>query len=407
MMTTGMTPWLSIVGLGEDGLDGVCPAGRPLIEQAETLVGGDRHLVMVPANHPAERLSWASPLSETVAAIVARRGRRVCVLATGDPLWYGIGVTLAEAVPAAERCIVPAPSAFSLACARLGWPLAETETLTLHGRPLDLLRAHLAPAARLLILANDGETPARVAALLGEAGYGESPVSVFEHMGGGAERRVDGTAKGWRGEPIAALNTIAVECRAGAGAVALSRAPGLPDDAFENDGQLTKREVRGATLAALAPLPGQRLWDVGAGCGSVAIEWLRTARGTNAIAIERQPARAAMIARNATALGTPELEIVTGGAPAALAGLAAPDAVFIGGGISTEGLMETCWEALSPGGRLVANVVTVEGEAGIIAWHERIGGELTRIAISRTRPLGGMSGWHSLAPVTQWAVVKP
>ena len=294
MMTTGMTPWLSIVGLGEDGLDGVCPAGRPLIEQAETLVGGDRHLVMVPANHPAERLSWASPLSETVAAIVARRGRRVCVLATGDPLWYGIGVTLAEAVPAAERCIVPAPSAFSLACARLGWPLAETETLTLHGRPLDLLRAHLAPAARLLILANDGETPARVAALLGEAGYGESPVSVFEHMGGGAERRVDGTAKGWRGEPIAALNTIAVECRAGAGAVALSRAPGLPDDAFENDGQLTKREVRGATLAALAPLPGQRLWDVGAGCGSVAIEWLRTARGTNAIAIERQPARAAI-----------------------------------------------------------------------------------------------------------------
>ena len=293
-----------------------------------------------------------------------------------------------------------------LACARLGWPLAETEALTLHGRPLDLLRAHLAPGARLLLLANDGDTPARVAGLLAGAGYGESQITVFEHMGGAKEGRLDGTAGDWRETGCAALNTIAVECRAGPDAQVLPRTPGLPDGAFENDGQLTKREVRAATLAALAPLPGQRLWDVGAGSGSVAIEWLRAARGARAVAIERNPERAAMIARNALALGTPELEIVGGAAPEALAGLDAPGAVFIGGGAASQGLIEACWTALSPGGRLVANVVTLEGEASIAAWHERIGGELIRIAISRTKPLGDMSGWHSLAPVTQWAVTK-
>ena len=401
-----MTPWLSIVGIGEDGLDGVAPAGRPLIEQAEVLVGGARHLAMVPNDHPAERLGWESPLENTVATILGRRGSRVCVLATGDPMWYGIGVILARAVPAGERVIVPAPSAFSLACARLGWPLAETETLTLHGRPLDLMHAHLAPGARLLLLANDGDTPARVAGLLAEAGYGASPMTVLEHMAGPDERRIDGSAGDWSETGVADFNTIAVECRAGADAQVLARTPGLPDGAFENDGQLTKREVRAATLAALMPLPGQRLWDVGAGCGSVAIEWLRAARGARAIAIEQSPERAAMIARNALALGTPELEIVTGAAPAALAGLDAPDAVFVGGGATTEGLIEACWEALPGGGRLVANVVTVEGEASITGWRDRVGGELCRIAISRTKPLGGMSGWHSLAPVTQWAVTK-
>ena len=402
-----MTPWLAIVGIGEDGLDGVAPAGRRLIERAEVLVGGARHLAMVPDDHPAERLGWESPLENTVAAILERRGNRVCVLATGDPMWYGIGVILAREVPAGERVIVPAPSAFSLACARLGWPLAETETLTLHGRPLDLLRGHLAPGARLLLLANDGDTPARVAGLLAEAGYGESPMTVLEHLGGAKERRIEATAGSWNETGVADLNTIAVECRAGAGARVLPRTPGLPDGAFENDGQLTKREVRAATLAALMPLAGQRLWDVGAGCGSIAIEWLRAARGARAIAIEREPKRAAMIARNAHTLGTPELEIVTGDAPAALAGLDAPDAVFIGGGAATDGLIEACWEALSTGGRIVANTVTVEGERRLIERRDSFGGTLTRIAIARAEPLGEFSGWRALAPITQWAAGKP
>ena len=405
-----MTPWLSIVGMGEDGLDGVAPAGRLLIEQAETLVGGARHLAMAldyfSGDHPAERLQWSIPLDRTIAEVLARKPRRVCVLATGDPLWYGIGATLADVVDAAEMTIIPAPSAFSLACARLAWPLDETACFTLHGRSLDLLRLHLSPGARLVMLTTDGDSPAQIAKLLSDTGYGMSSITVLEHMAGADERRIEGAAKDWDTAAAAALNTVAVECRAGAAAVVRSRAPGLPDHAYENDGQLTKRETRAATLAALMPLDGQRLWDVGAGCGSIAIEWLRAARGGAAIAIEREPARCAMIARNAAALGTPGLEIVNTAASEALKGLAAPDAVFIGGGVATRGLVEACWDALPSGGRLVANVVTVEGEAEITAWRDRIGGELIRIAISRTKPLGDMSGWHSLAPVTQWAVVK-
>jgi precorrin-6Y C5,15-methyltransferase (decarboxylating) len=268
------------------------------------------------------------------------------------------------------------------------------------------LRLHLAPGARLVMLATDGDSPARIAALLGDAGYGRSRITVLEHMGGADERRVEGMAEGWDAPAGAAFNTVAIECRASADAAPRSRSPGLPDDAYENDGQLTKRETRASTLAALMPLPGQRLWDVGAGCGSIAIEWLRAASHANAVAIERDPERCAMIARNATALGVPGLDIVNHAAPAALADLATPDAVFIGGGVSF-GLIEICWDALPPGGRLVANAVTIEGEAALIEGRSKFGGGLTRITISRAEPLGSLSGWRALAPVTQWAVVKP
>ena len=400
-----MKPWLSIVGLGEDGLDGVSIAGRLLIDQAEVLVGAARHLAMAPADHPAERLQWSSPLDDTIAEILKRRGRRVCILATGDPLWYGIGATLSQVLDVAEMAVIPSPSAFSLACARLAWPLAETVCFTLHGRPLDLLRLHLAPGARLLMLATDGDSPAQIAASLRDAGYGKSTITVLEHMGGADERRLDGTADDWHEPATAALNTVAVECRADADAALRSRSPGLPDKAYENDGQLTKRETRAVTLAALMPLPGQRLWDVGAGCGSIAIEWLRAANHATAIAIERDQARCAMIARNASGLGVPDLEIINDAAPEALAGLAPPDAVFIGGGV-TGGVIETCWDALTSGGRMVANAVTIEGEAVLSEGHAAHGGDLTRIAISRAEPLGSLSGWRSLAPVTQWCVVK-
>ena len=401
-----MSRWLSIVGIGEDGLEGLTPAARVLVDQAEVLVGGARHLAMVEDDHPAERLPWVPPTTAGAAAVVARRGQRVCVLATGDPMWFGIGARLAGMVPHDERTILPAPSAFSLAAARMGWPLGDVETVTIHGRSLDLLRLHVAPDARLLAMTSDGQTPAQVARVLCEMGYEESPITALEHMGGTAENRVEGIAEGWPEEARADLNTLAIECRAGPDAIIRSRCPGLPDEAFENDGQLTKREARAVTLAALAPLPGQRLWDVGAGCGSVAIEWLRAAKGAAAVAIERDPERAVMIARNAKALGTPGLKIVTGDAPAALAGLDGPDAVFIGGGVSVDGLIDVCWNRLRPGGRLIANAVTVEGEAALNTWHEKVGGMLTRIAISRTKPLGTMSGWHSLAPITQWAVTK-
>jgi precorrin-6Y C5,15-methyltransferase (decarboxylating) len=400
-----MTPWLTVIGLGEDGLAGLSPAARGLIDRAELLVGGERHLALVPQGG-AERRGWATPLARTVEEILAWRGRRVVVLASGDPMWFGVGVTLARRVPHDEMLVLPGLSAFSLACARLGWPLAEVECLTLHGRPLALLDAVLAPGARLLLLSEDGATPAAVAARLASLGYGRSRLIVLEHMGGPLERRVEAIAGDWPGIVVADLSTIAVECVAGPDAVRRPLAPGLPDEAFRHDGQLTKRELRVTVLAALAPQPGELLWDVGAGCGSVAIEWLRLGRRLSAIAIEREPDRQAMIEANAAALGTPRLRLVRGQAPAALADLPPPQAVFIGGGLAAGGLLEACWAALPPGGRLVANAVTLEGEARLLAWQAEAGGQLCRIAISRAEPVGPYQGWRPLMPVTQYWGVK-
>jgi len=400
-----MTPWLAVIGIGEDGLAALSPAARALVERAEVLVGGARHLALVPPGR-AERLEWQSPLGDTIAAIAAGRGRRVTVLASGDPLWYGVGVTLARHFPPEEMTIIPQPSAFSLAAARLGWALADCAALTLHGRPLDGLRLYLAPGRRLLILSADGATPAAVARLLTEFGWGPSRLSVFSRLGGPGESMTADEASCWGDRQVADLNTIAVACHAAPGARAWSRLSGLPDDAFRHDGQLTKREVRAATLAALAPLPGEMLWDVGAGCGSIAIEWLRAGEGREAIAIEGRPDRAALVAHNAAALGVPALRIVAGAAPAACDGLPAPDAVFVGGGIADPELLPRLWAALGPGGRLVANAVSAEGEARLLDWYSRHGGALTRIAVARAEPQAAHHLWRPLAPVTQLAVEK-
>ncbi len=397
-----MTPWLSIVGVGEDGLEGMAPAACALVEQATVLIGGDRHLALVP-DDARERLPWPSPLSDLIPEIISRRGQAVCVLASGDPLFYGIGVTLARSIPPEEMTIVPAPSAFSLACARLGWDRTEVDTLTLHGRPLALLQPFIQPNARLLILSEDGNTPAQIAEALVARGYGESRLTVLEHMGGPRERQVEGRAAAWGERQTADLNTLAIECVAEPGAQLLPRTPGLSDDAFRHDGQMTKREVRAVTLSALAPVSGQLLWDVGAGCGSIAIEWLRAVPRTRALAVERKSERLALIADNATALGTPGLSIVPGVAPAALEGLEAPDAVFLGGGVSQPGLIEACWLALKPGGRLVANAVTLEGEARLIAWQQSRGGTLTRISVERSGPVGTLHAWRPLMTVVHYA----
>ncbi|HEX6978448.1 MAG TPA: precorrin-6y C5,15-methyltransferase (decarboxylating) subunit CbiE [Alphaproteobacteria bacterium] len=400
-----MTPWLSVIGIGADGLGGLAPAARSLVDAAEVLVGGKRHLDMI-ARHGVERLMWSTPLTETIAAIRARRGRRVVVLATGDPLWFGIGVTLARHFPREEMVVLPHLSAFNLAASRMGWPIADVETLTLHGRPIGLLALHLAPGARLLVLSSDGTTPTQVAAYLRDAGWGPSTITVLEHMGGPDERRFDGTAADWTDASFADLNTLAIHCVPGPNARARSRAPGLPDDAFVHDGMLTKREVRAATLAALAPFPGQVLWDIGAGCGSVGIEWMRAARGARAIAVERDPARLTLIAQNASALGVPQLEIAAGEAPSALEGLPEPDAIFIGGGLTAPGLIDICWNALQPGGRIVANAITIEGERAIYDAFTDYGGDLCRIAVARADAVGSYIGWRAQMPVTQWSARK-
>jgi len=401
-----MKPWLAVIGIGEDGLAGLSAAARALVETAETLVGGERHLAMVPPGS-AERLVWQRPLTDTIGAIATRRGRRVAVLASGDPMWYGVGAVLARHFPREEMMILPQLGAFSLAAARHGWAIADCAVLSLHARPLDAFRLHLAPHRRLLLLSEDGTTPRAVARLLTELGWGPSVLTVFEHLGGPREAMVSEEAQHWGERRTSDLNTIALECRAGPDARPLSRLAGLPDDAFEHDGQLTKREVRAVTLAALAPLPGETLWDIGAGCGSIAIEWLRASEGGAAIAVERAPDRAAIIARNAAALGVPGLQIIVAAAPQALAGLDSPDAIFVGGGIADPELLPALWDALRPGGRFVANVVSLSGERAVIDWQARLGGTLTRIAISHAEPLGAQQGWRPQLPVTQLAAAKP
>jgi precorrin-6B C5,15-methyltransferase / cobalt-precorrin-6B C5,C15-methyltransferase len=397
--------WITVVGLGEDGLKRLSPQARAAIDAAEVLIGGERHLALVPQGG-LERLSWRTPLKDTMADIAARRGKRVVVLASGDPMWFGVGATLAKHFTPQEMTILPVAGAFSLAAARLAWSLPDIATITLHGRKLELLNAHLAPSRRILILSENGDTPGQVARLLAARGYGDSPLQVLEHLGGPQEHRVEGTAKSWAHPRSADLNTIAVTCVAGADATVLADAPGIADEVFEHDGQLTKREVRAATIAALMPLPGQVLWDVGAGCGSIGIEWMRASRYGQAIAIERDTTRAQVILRNAAHLGVPTLRLVQGAAPPALADLPTPDTIFIGGGIGGDGVAERCWAALRPGGRLVANVVTVEGETVLARLQRDWGGNLTRIAVSRAEKVGGLLGWRPLMPVTQFATVK-
>jgi precorrin-6Y C5,15-methyltransferase (decarboxylating) len=395
-----------VIGIGEDGIAGLTPAARAIVETAEVLVGGMRHLAMVP-DRGAERIGWQRPLGGTIKAIEARRGRRVTVLASGDPLWYGIGVALMRQFPCGEITIIPQPSAFSLAAARLGWALGDCATITLHGRPLDTVRLHLAPRRRILILSEDGGTPRAVASLLTELGWGPSRLTVLANLGGSREVIVAEDAHFWGDRRVPDLNTIGIACLGRPDARALPLLAGLPDDVFEHDGQLTKREVRAATLAALAPLPGEVLWDIGAGCGSIAIEWLRTGADRSAIAIERDPARAAIIARNAATLGVPGLHIVANTAPGALAGLPPPDAIFIGGGIGAPDLLPHAWKRLRTGGRLVANAVSAGGELQLFDWQARHGGALTRFAISRTEPVGRHHLWRSQATVTQLAAIKP
>ena len=406
-----MSRWLSVVGIGEDGLDGLAPAARATIEAAEVLVGGARHLAHVPEGD-AERLTWAAGFAETFDLIEQHRGHPVVVLASGDPLFFGVGAKLADRFSMDEMTVLPAPGAFSLAAARLGWSLPDAALLTVHGRPVEALARHLFPDARLLILAADGESPGAVASLLVDHGFGPSPMSVFEHMGGAEEKRLDGTAAGWPpadrpNGPAADLNTIAVECVAGDGAKALSTVPGLPDDAFEHDGQITKREVRAATIAALAPLPGQVLWDLGAGSGAVAIEWMRAVDHARAVAVERNPERLAAIGRNAATLGVPALRVVEGDIAEVIGTLAPPpDAIFLGGGVSVPGLLEACWGALEPGGRLVANGVTVEAQARLMDFHKRNGGALIRMGVARAAPVGSLSGFKPLMEVMQFAATK-
>ncbi len=399
--------WLSIVGIGEDGVAGLSAAARGLIGAAEIVFGGRRHLgLAAPLIRGAAR-PWPSPFDSAAGEVLHHRGRQICVLASGDPFHYGVGAVLARTIDAGEMIVVPAPSAFSLAAARLGWPLPETVLLSVHGRTLDLVRPHLQPGARILALTSDGDGPAALARLLAQSGFGASRLTVLEALGGPRERFRTTTAAAYDFDAVDALNTLAIEVEASPDARIIARASGLADDLFEHDGQITKREIRAITLSSLAPRRGELLWDVGAGAGSVAIEWMLADPSMRAIAIERRADRTARIRRNAAAFGVPGLEIVEAAAPAALEGLASPDAIFIGGGASEPALLDTAIAALRTSGRLVINAVTLATEASLIDRRAALGGELIRIAIARAGTVGEKSGWRAAMPVTQWAWTKP
>ncbi|WP_431945261.1 precorrin-6y C5,15-methyltransferase (decarboxylating) subunit CbiE [Actinacidiphila sp. bgisy167] len=399
---------VAVVGIGADGWAGLPAASREALMEAAVVIGGPRQLDLLPGEVAAERVAWPSPLRPAVPRLIAAHaGRRIAVLASGDPMFHGIGRTLGEVLGVERLRVLPHPSSVSYACARLGWAVEDTDVVSLVGRPLPALAGALHDGRRVLVLSRDAHTPAAVAGLLRERGYGASRLRVLEQLGSPRERILDGTAGDWPHPPGDPLNVVAVECAADPGAPRLGLVPGLPDAAYEHDGQLTKRHVRAATLAALAPAPGELLWDVGGGSGSIAVEWMRAHRTCRAVTVERDPVRAERITRNAAALGVPALRVVTGAAPAALAGLPAPDAVFVGGGLTASGLLEACWAALRPGGRMVANTVTLESEALLAQWYARHGGELVRLAVAHAAPVGGFTGWRQAMPVTQWSAVKP
>ncbi|UUY07987.1 precorrin-6y C5,15-methyltransferase (decarboxylating) subunit CbiE [Pseudomonas sp. J452] len=400
-----MTAWLTVVGIGEDGYAGLGKAARRALLAAEQIVGAPRQLELLPPCIRSPRQSWPSPFS--LAPVLERRGTPVCVLASGDPMLFGVGASLARQLAEGEMRVLSAPSSYSLAAARLGWPLQEVTLLSVVARPLAALNAQIHAGQRLLILCNDGCSPAAIAALLRERGFGSSRLTVLEHLGGPLERRIDGLADSWSIDEVAALNLLAVECLADANAVRLPLTCGLPDEAYRHDGQLTKRDVRAITLARLAPTPGELLWDVGAGCGSIGIEWMRAHPSCRAIAIETDGSRQQLIQHNRDALGVPALQLVAGAAPQALAGLEQPEAIFIGGGVTLPGVLEQCWQALKPGGRLIANAVTLQSEAMLVAFREQHGGELTRISVAQAQPLGDFDTWRSALPITLLQVRKP
>jgi precorrin-6B C5,15-methyltransferase / cobalt-precorrin-6B C5,C15-methyltransferase len=401
--------WLSIVGIGEDGVQGLSPVARKLIASAELVVGGKRHLGLADGLIRGRRLAWPSPIDAALPEIEKHRGRPVVVLASGDPFHYGVGDLLLRSIPADETLCLPQSSSFSLAASRLGWSLQDVALVSLHGRALEGIVRYLQPGARILALSWDGATSIELAKLLVERGMGGSSLTVLEAMGGPRERVRRTTAAGFDLGNVASLNTIALEVAASDGAVVLGLAPGLDDSLFEHDGQLTKREVRAITLSALAPRQGELLWDVGLGAGSIAIEWLLRHASLKAIGIEAEPERATRAARNAASLGTPDLEIVQKRAPEAFASLPPPDAIFLGGGLSDPAVFEAAWSALKPGGRLVANAVSLQSDARLIELFQRHGGELVRLDVAKAGKAGtgAVFVWRPAAPIIQWRARKP
>jgi precorrin-6Y C5,15-methyltransferase (decarboxylating) len=457
-----MTAWLHIIGVGEMGVAALSASNRLIVTYAETVLGPARYLAELEeslrvSDSPSEfspsdmvnrrgleavakalleveqetadededaeegedefprrgdedmpgLIEWEGSLDRMIGQVLRLRDSPTVILATGDPMWFGIGATLAKHLGPEEFEIHPHPSAFQLAAAALRWPLQHIDCISLHGRPIETIHPLVVPGNRILALTSDANTAHDVAELLVARGFSNSMMTVLESLGGPAERITSSPAVDLDVATIGDFYVLGIDCVASADAILLTRTPGLPDSAFQHDGQLTKREIRAATVAKLMPSAGQVLWDVGAGCGSVAIEWMRAARDAEAVAFERDEERLKLIALNASALGVPGLRIEEGDAPASLQAVPAPDAVFIGGSVANDEIFTACWQALKPGGRLVANAVTVDGELALFARQKRYGGDLVRLDTATLDTVGEQKVMRPRMAVLQWSVVKP
>jgi precorrin-6Y C5,15-methyltransferase (decarboxylating) len=388
---------ITVVGIGADGWDGLAKRARSTLKNADVVIGGPRQLELLSDAVSGTRTPLPTPLLPGIGELISSLAdRKVAVLASGDPMFFGIGTTLVRIFGTSDLRMLPGPSSISLAAARLGWPLDDVEVVSLVGRPLSTLQPAILPGRRVLVLVGGRDGGDEVRDLLAARGFGSSTVTVLEQLGGPDELI--------RLEPGEHHNlaVVAIDCVADPEVMPLPRIVGLPDDAFEHDGQITKRELRALALAVLAPVPGELLWDVGAGSGSIGIEWMRSHPACRAIALEPRADRVERIKRNSEALGVPGLRVINEPAPAAFEGLPTPDAIFLGGAVSFPGVIEGCLGALRPGGRIVANGVTVETEVVLAGWHAELGGTLTRIAVQRAEPVGGFTGWRPALPVTQW-----
>ena len=403
-----MSAWLNIIGIGENGEESLCTHSLKLIKEARVIVGAERHFKIIESALPQDfkRIVWQTPISKTINEIAAHKGMSVVVLSTGDPMHFGIGVTLSEHFSGAEMSVTPYLSAFSMVCSRLLWPSNKVDLISLHGRPLEILRSKLADNARIISLTQNGETPIKVAKELTNLGYGKSIIHVFENLGGSKEKKITCKAQNWKETHLEKLNTIAIECKSEDRAKRFAGGLGLPDKAFRNSSLLTKREIRVLTLSALKPMLTGLLWDIGAGSGSISIEWLLANSNNEAIALEKNKDVCVLIAENANNLGVPRLKIEHGLAPNSFISLPDPDAIFVGGGISIPGVLDECWQRLKPGGRLVANAVTIKSEYTLQKFYENYGGKLNRISISRATPIGSHVAWKPLNPITQLEVDK-
>ncbi|MFQ3361058.1 MAG: precorrin-6y C5,15-methyltransferase (decarboxylating) subunit CbiE [Alphaproteobacteria bacterium] len=403
-----MNPWLTIIGIGDNGLEGLSEKSISKINNAEYVFGGERHLSFIPDNG-IKKILWKNPIKNSVDHIMSLKPRPVCVLSSGNPLWHGIGSTLLKYISIDEMLIYPSPSVFSLACAKIGWDSNDVEAVSLHTNPVSFIEKYLQPSVKLFLLTRDSKTPIEVADYLNKRGFNKSKFIIFENLGGVNENITRTTVESFGLKDISRLNVICIECIADTDANYYSCIPGLPNEIFNNDGQITKREIRAATIAKLTPFKDDLLWDIGAGSGSVSIEWMRSSKNLKAIAIECDSHRVEFLKKNAIELGVPNLEIIQGRAPDILAGLKKPNAIFIGGGLSGDNgiaIIEKSINSLLPNGRLVINAVTIETEILLINNYKKYGGDLTRIAVSKIKKVGSSNAWDDYMPVVQWSYHK-